>query len=330
MKYPKLLEIQLTGSCNLKCSYCGNSEKFLNDSSANIENIIRAIKELRPERILFTGGEVYLEWEALIKILNELRNQGVSYQYTLSSNLTIVTTEGLDLLIDTYGFDTFHSSFNDLNDEMSYAVRKNTPRGRLNLINNLKHLCQRGVNVRVETMLIAGTIEYLKEINELLFAIGVKNHKLEFLIPVGQTQDEIIIDYKTVLDKVLEFYKSKENDSKIIPCCFPIPPCEHPHKLFNLNEPDIEFNKCVDGIESCYLMSSGKLLPCFIFPEEAVNPAGKTYLEQWQEGSAFAWFRTGHEICKNCEVSSYNVNALHGICSNGCSSYNYIRTDSFA
>ncbi len=281
MSYPKLLEVQLTGACNLGCLYCGNSEEFLHDSSADFDNVMAAILELSPERILFTGGEVYLEWKLLIKILETLKKTGKNYKFTLSSNLTMISTRELDLLIDYYCFDTFHSSFNDLDDEMSMKIRRNTKQGRENLIRNITHLCERQVDMKIETMLITGTIERLKEINSLLFSLGVRKHRLEFLIPVGQTRKEIIIDYEYALDKILELYKAKENTSCIIPSCIPIAPCNYSHELFNIRAVDLEFNKCVDGLESCYLMSNGKLLPCFIFPDDQIEDSNNSYSECW-------------------------------------------------
>lgn len=323
---PKLLEIQLTGSCNLKCIYCGNSEEYTHGTHASKDRILRAISELQPEKILFTGGEAFLNWKLLIEILDCLEIG--KYHYILSSNLTLIDENEIDLLIDKYEFKTFHTSFNDLNDEMTYNVRGGSPEDRRKLINNIKHICARKIEIKVETILIPYTIEYLKEINELLYSLGVIEHKLECLICVGQASNDLLIDSLTILDKVLELYENKSNPSVLILTCFPMSPCLVGHKLFDIDKPDLRFNKCIDGIESCYLLANGKLLPCFLYPDENVEYMDTSYLEQWKNGNAFVGFREQHEKCTTCDYSQNNTEASRKVCNNGCRVLNYINSKS--
>ncbi len=321
-----LLEVQLTGSCNLKCSYCGNSEKYLNRSHADVATVIKAITELKPSTILFTGGEVYLEWELLIELLDMLKDS--KYNYILSSNLSLIGTDELDLLIDKYGFSTFHSSFNDLTEEMSWSVRKASAAERLRLIENLKHLCSRGVNVKVETMLIKDTINSLKEINAFLYELGVKNHKLEFLIPMGQAKAYIQVDYYHALDKILQLWESKENDSILIPCCCPVTPCMAPHPIFDISSDDLVFNKCIDGEESCYLLSNGTLLPCFIFPDSEIGCRDYNYYQIWTKEDNFVGMRKRPEKCDRCDYF-YDEKNKKACCSTGCKVLNYVVNNEF-
>lgn len=324
---PKLLEVQLTGSCNLKCLYCGNSEEYIHNSNASKDTILKAISELQPEKILFTGGEVYLNWKLLIEILDCLELG--KYQYILSSNLTLINEKEIDILINKYGFKTFHTSFNDLNDEMTYKIRGGTPEDRRKLINNIKHICSRKMAIKVETMLIPDTIEYLKEINALLFSLGVIEHKLECLICVGQASKDLLIESQTILDKVLELYLNKNNQSVLILTCFPMSPCIMDHKLFYINKPDFIFNKCIDGIETCYLLANGTLLPCFLFPDKNITSTETSYLDQWENGKDFVGIRENNKKCTICDFFQNNTDASRKICNNGCSVLNYIKTNSY-
>lgn len=320
--YPTLLEVQLTGECNLKCSYCGNSEEYLTDSCASCDTVLRAVEELKPKSILFTGGEVYLEWELLLEILCILKKKN-SYNYILSSNLTLINQKKLDCLIDNFGFSVFHSSFNDLTPEMTYSIRKGSPIERENLISNLRHLCERGMTVKVETMLIRDTVEKLYEINEFLYQLGVKYHKLEFLIPLGQAQRSKAIDYYYALDKILDLWKRKKNDSILVPCCCPVTPCMNDHPIFDVQSDDLIFNKCIDGTESCYLLSNGTLLPCFLFPDNQIGSQCTSYYEQWLYDKNFVGMRLPPSECTKCDYS-YIDDDSKNVCSSGCKVYNYV------
>lgn len=259
-----------------------NSEKYTSNSVASITRIIKAINELNPETILFTGGEVSLEWDMLISILDILRGKG--FKYILSSNLTILSKEKLSKLIDEYEFDRFHSSFNDLTLEMSKSVRKATSINRATLIDNIKYLCDRDMDLRIETIITEKTVTHLSDINHFLCKLGVKKHKLEFLIPLGQAVDLSTIDYHVAFDAALKVYEGKDKNMKLILCCCPCTPCMLEHDIFKIKADDFEFNHCIDGTSSCYLLANGRLLPCFIFPDNLIKKESESYADQWLNG----------------------------------------------
>lgn len=318
----ELLEVQLTGSCNLSCEYCGNSAKYTRDSVANVSKIIKAINELNPETILFTGGEVSLEWDMLINILDILKGRG--FKYILSSNLTILNAEKLGKLIDEYGFDRFHSSFNDLTIEMSKSVRKATNMNRLALIENIKYLCDRHMDIRIETIITEKTLAHLCEINKFLFELGVKKHKLEFLIPLGQAVGLQTINYHVALDAAIKVYEAKDKNMKLIICCCPCTPCMIEHEIFKIKADDLEFNHCIDGTCSCYLLADGRLLPCFIFPDDLIKNKYESYMDQWLYGEEFAGMRKHNKECVDCDFYYENQNATSKLCSSGCKVFNYV------
>lgn len=327
---PKILEIQLTPSCNFKCVYCGNSPDLVNGENLKKEYAIKAIEELNPETILFTGGEVYYAWNTLIEILDELKHK--DFKYILSSNLSLISTNELKLLIDEYGFNTFHSSFNDLTESMTKDIRGVHSNLRARIIENIKYLTSRNVIVKIETMLIPHNIEHLSEINEFLSDLGVKYHKLEYLIPVGYADDDLLLSPEYITDKVYEFYTNKKNDTIIELTCFCISPCmEFTKKLFDIHQKDLVFNKCIDGRESCYLLSDGTLVPCFLFPEKEsdINVKTNDLLYEWENNRIFKGFRQGNEECNDCEHYYHNdIDALK-VCNNGCATYNYIKNRNF-
>ena len=214
---------------------------------------------------------------------------------------------------------------------MSEKVRRVTPRGRRNLMRNLQHISERGKKLKIETMMLPQTIGCLKEINDLLFSLGVRHHKLEFLVPVGQADKELTLPVETILNAIYDFYQAKTNDCLIEISCFYASPCETGHQLFDLEAKDFIFNKCVDGRESCYLLANGTLVPCFLFPDKEIRANVNTdnLLTVWNSHPAFTGMRMNNDQCKAC--GSFQHNEISGTkkCNNGCAVWNYVATGSF-
>lgn len=327
---PKILEIQLTPACNMQCIYCGNSPDLLHGESLSTALALKAIEELNPETILFTGGEVYYAWDVLLEILDTVKHRG--FNYILSSNLSLISTDELALLIDTYGFRTFHSSFNDLTEHMTGNIRKVNLKARARIIENIKYLASRGVTLKIETMLISPNTDHLTEINTLLYQLGVKYHKLEYLIPVGHANEALLLPPEVITEKILDFYHRKQNDTVIELTCFCLSPCMgFAEQLFAIDAPDFVFNKCIDGRETCYLLANGTLVPCFLFPENEspINVKTHDLLDAWENHEIFAGFRQGNDDCNQCDHYQHNPNSSHPVCNNGCATLNYIKSRSF-
>lgn len=327
---PKLLEIQLTGRCNLSCVYCGNSPQYTNSETIQLNMALKAINELDPQAILFTGGEVYLGWNTLLKILDALDDN--RFQYILSSNLSLIKAEEIDLLIDKYKFKTFHTSFNDLDQAMTEKVRGGTAVQRNRIMDNIQHITSRNMTLKVETILLPDTIHYLYEINALLYSLGVRHHKLEFLIPVGHADSHLPMSTEVILNNIYDFIIRKQNDSLIEITCLHAAPCFHKHKIFDLNRDDVIFHKCVDGKETAYLLANGTMLPCFLFPDKEcqINVNTHNLLTEWNSHPIFKGMRSINKDCSECEFFHHNAHKGKKVCNNGCNVWNYINTRSFA
>lgn len=330
---PELLEIQLTHKCNLRCIYCGNNPDLISLPDLEIDIALKAISELKPKKILFTGGEVYLAFQTLITILNRL--ELASHEFILSSNLTSIPISDLELLIEKYHFRTFHSSFNDADVVMSHDIRGATAEERNHLSTNLKYLTQKKCNVKVETILLPQTIHKLVEINRCLHDLGVKHHKIEFLLPIGAADSDMLCTYGEIEDAILNLYHKKNNDSIIEMTCFYLTPCsQKTNKLFELSEKNKDFiyNECIDGHKTCYLLASGQLLPCFLFPENVYDTNVKSYnsYDIWTNHELFRNFRLDNDDCMQCEYYMRRDKGKTRKCNNGCTVLNYINSGQFA
>lgn len=296
------LEIQLTPRCNLKCIYCGNDQKLVHNNNIKISDALKAINDLKPKTILFTGGEVYLAWDLLIEILEKTKN--INYEKIFSSNLTLIPIKHLKKLINEYGFKTFHSSFNDLDSLMTKEIRKGNNNTRERLIKNLKFLSTQDVSLKVETIIMKNTIKKLKEINNFLFSIGVLHHKIEFLLPVGNANSQLMADKEDIVSAIKDLYYSKNKNSIIEITCYPFLACDMNNKdIFEIEAEDFIYNQCIDARSSCYLLANGKLLPCFLFPEEDSNiyVSKNNLMFEFEHNNIFKNLRKEDSKCLECK-----------------------------
>lgn len=319
------LEIQLTPKCNLRCIYCGNDQKFIHGNNIKVDYALKAINDFKPKTVLFTGGEVYLAWNILIEILEKTKH--LNYEKILSSNLTLISIQHLKKLIVDYDFKIFHSSFNDLDVLMTKVVRKGNESSRKNLIKNLKFLSTQNISLKVETIIMKDTVSKLKEINDFLFSIGVLHHKLEFLLPIGNATTELMASKYEIISAIKNLYKSKNKNSIIEITCYPYLACDEDSKeIFKIEAEDFIFNKCIDVRSSCYLLANGKLLPCFLFPEEDSNihVTSNTLMYEFEHNAVFNTLRKVDEKCLKCD--KYYNNNLPGYkkCNHGCIVLDYL------
>jgi MoaA/NifB/PqqE/SkfB family radical SAM enzyme len=326
-----LLEIQLTSDCNLSCIYCGNSPKLRSSSTSwlPLEIIKKAILTLKPKKVLFTGGEVTLAWERLLEALEFTKKLGL--ETILSSNLTLIDQQDIDLLIDKYNVHTFHTSFNDLDLTMTDIIRGGDLKDREKLMNNIEYITkERKKNLKVETMLLKETIQHLPNIHTFLHNLGVRHHKIEFLIPTGYANWDMMLPFTDLVDAILKTYETKKKGCILeLTCCYLTPCNKEASKLYAIDDPEFIFHKCVDGKESAYLLANGDFLPCFIFPNHLIdaNIYQHDLLDIWNNNEVFRIARSNNnEECKSCEFF-YKHNAKTN-CNNGCWAFLYMEKQS--
>ncbi|WP_053955707.1 radical SAM protein [Inediibacterium massiliense] len=327
-----LLEIQLTSDCNLSCIYCGNSPKLRSDHKnwLPLEVIQETILKLKPKKVLFTGGEVILAWERLLEALEFVKDLDI--EIIISSNLTLLNYEDIDLLIDQYNVHTFHTSFNDYDLQMTNRVRGGDLTNREKLMDNIRYITQkRKKKLKVETILLKDTISDLPNIHKLLYDLGVKHHKIEFLIPTGYASWDMMLPYNKLVDTVLKTYKEKQKGCILeLTCCYLTPCIEEASKLYEIDDPEFIFHKCIDGKESAYLLANGDFVPCFLLPNHLMNTNVYTndVLDVWNNNKVFRAVRDeANQECTACDFFHKNNSKTN--CNNGCWALMYMETKSF-
>src|SRR6056297_3621756 len=104
LKSPLNVQIETTENCNHKCFYCYNhwrkddfSKKnmSLKDSEIIAEKII---KEINPFFVVLTGGEPLMNFDTTFNLMKKFSKANINY--TLNSNIILLTEEKLDKIIE--------------------------------------------------------------------------------------------------------------------------------------------------------------------------------------------------------------------------------------
>lgn len=101
---PKVLKIQLGLSCNYSCSYCSQANQIgdatlskLSDVDAFLANLGSWI-EGAPERIELWGGEPFVYWAKLKRLIPALADRFPSARFLIITNGSLLDREKLDLI----------------------------------------------------------------------------------------------------------------------------------------------------------------------------------------------------------------------------------------
>ena len=101
---PKVLKIQLGLSCNYSCSYCSQAHQIgdatlskLTDVEAFLENLDSWL-EGAPERIELWGGEPFVYWAKLKRLIPALAERFPAARYLIITNGSLLDREKLDLI----------------------------------------------------------------------------------------------------------------------------------------------------------------------------------------------------------------------------------------
>lgn len=93
---PPTLYIQLTDECNLHCAYCYNNKRVPMKTNQDIGDIINAIDEVNPGKVIFTGGEPLLCSKMISDIIRYYElGMNRHWKAVISSNLAMKLTDSM-------------------------------------------------------------------------------------------------------------------------------------------------------------------------------------------------------------------------------------------
>lgn len=222
---PTFFIIDLTKSCNLRCSYCfrhlSNEEPTISEDELDkvCDYIISYCKKYKQERISIQpwGGEPLIAFQKIKRLQDRFSEAGINPHITVESNGTLITSEIAKELLDRNiqigisidGIPKVHNSQRKfLSGEDSFSKVYNG-------IENLKENGHRD-NIGTITVITKNSIDYIEDIldyfsKELKLSSIKLNLVRESCTTYGEElalePDEIVSFTKRLVKKVVELHK---------------------------------------------------------------------------------------------------------------------------
>ncbi|MNW37105.1 Cyclic pyranopterin monophosphate synthase [compost metagenome] len=178
------LEIGVTSNCNFRCDYCCAYER--NDgNSINAKEIITLLEQLPSlKRVRLSGGEVTLKYDDCLEVVKYCASRGILTQ--LNFNGSLLNEKRIHQLVQG-GLTTIHISFNFVTDEGFSNYYHIHPTVYHKIRENITTFAETGVNTVLETLLFNETEQRLNEINDHVYAMGVRTHEIQNGIAMNHT-----------------------------------------------------------------------------------------------------------------------------------------------
>jgi radical SAM protein with 4Fe4S-binding SPASM domain len=292
----KVLELQLTSACQYNCAYCGNPEDVL-PQRADAELLSRLIREVRPERISFTGGEPTLAWDLLIELLDIAAGVGSATQ--LNTNCRALTEERVRELED-HGLGVLHASLSTLDPELFARVRRtDDAQGVGHILRMIEYACERGhMRVIVEAMLMRGLLDGLEDVYRFARKAGADEFELQAIVPTSEGMWDTVPDDDDLVRAVDSLVAHGSPELPITLCCLHLPDCRG-YERWTTSE-GVERYPCGCGRDTVYVEVDGTVLPCSFFHQKLGN--AREGLEAiWRDASLLRRLRVERPAaCEAC------------------------------
>lgn len=274
----ELVQIEITGCCNMHCKHCRASAQPKKMISINqMEKIIDFIKKVKNDnfKLTFSGGEPFLN-PNLYKYLKMVKENGLR-EIVITTNASLLDDKMLKKLDDLkLDFLCIQVSLDSINPEEHDKFRGYS--GAFEKCCEVLEKIQFYDNIN-SSIRMTITPKTIKEINKMVdFALEkkVKILGIGSVIPFGRASDCNLslnsVEKKKFINKILKLNKMYKGKLEIV--------TEDPLKFLNMYEAnelttDLNdngvFGGCTAGISSLNINSDGVVTPCSMMSEEVMN-----------------------------------------------------------
>lgn len=257
--------IKVSNSCNLRCSYCFESDKLKNNIFSDYKGLYSFILNKLPMNknltIKFTGGEPLLKYENIknaVKQLSKIRRyKDIKLSFGISTNGYF--PDELNYLIDRKLLDPEYCkiSWDGLN---STSVR--IPKSNYNedILSSIRKIHNKNVLIRIA--IVKENIDRLSESIEWLFKNGFISCEYYYIFNYPYYSDNLFrIKIYNEFKKIYELQKKYFGISRIEN----IYTCIMANKFNRFNNINILCSNIGNGI---YIDGNGDIYPCQFFSED--------------------------------------------------------------
>jgi len=97
--------IRLAGCVEPLCDFCDSKYSWATGKTMSVDKIVGRVKKYKPELVVITGGEPYLQSQELRELVNELMSLGLRVQIETSGKLPIFKIRGLVVVMSPKWYD---------------------------------------------------------------------------------------------------------------------------------------------------------------------------------------------------------------------------------
>jgi len=311
----KHVDIELTRECNLKCIHCSSgSDANGNELSliATME-LLKEAKSLGLESVGLTGGEPFLRFEKLTKLVDFCRNE-MHLPVHVHSNGTRISPSrarwlkqlAVDITVSLYG-----------SEPRTHDGITNRPGSMISALHGLRNLIATDAKLTVFVVAMRSNFSEIPSLIKLVSEEGAKDVRILMPSPTGRALDrfaELELTAEELLRLRRELVELQRKGDVHLRAGF----CTR-HAL-----PDLEIlrghDRCYAAENRVHVDAFGNVYPCTassgrrIFSAGNIQVSGCALTEIWRFSPLFQFFRAYHsnpaQRCQTCR--------RFGVCMSGC------------
>lgn len=328
LRVPKLVVLNLTTDCNMRCEYCyasaGEHQSYMKfDTAIKTIEQLRKINNYNKVKVLFHGGEPLLCYDVIVKIIEHYKTVGLQddLDYYIQTNCILLDEKkiiyfknnNVKISISIDGCDKSSNKCRILaNGENSIEYIKKA----INIMN--KH------NIKINALAVLNKNNYLKvgEIIDFFVKNNIKDFSFNYFIKGGRgnknsylalSNEEVFLATKIIINKIQEYYKKGIllNEKNVYYLIKTIKTKEKKYMCAN--------TPCGAGLNIFGITPNGNIFPCDDLSSQEQFKLGninENKLEDILSSNVVSYFancRYEHiKECSNCDLNKY--------CGAGCCS----------
>lgn len=312
---PRLVALELTGSCNLHCKHCRASAAQRRDpeelTTMEVKGVIDDIASFSSPIIILTGGEPLLR-EDVYEIARHATDRGL--RVVLGTNGTLINDEVAGRLVDA-GVKRVSISI-----DCAYAEEHDEFRGVAGAyeeaLRGIEACKKAGLEFQVNTTVTRRNLQELGKIHSKTKELGAAAHHIFLLVPTGRgkaIEDEEIPpeDYERVLNWM---YDVRNEGLHMKATCAPHFVRVAHQRAKEAGEDraskhgmDARMGGCMGGTGFAFISRRGEVNPCGYLPLKAGNIRGKSFREIWESAKLFLDLRNRAALQGKCGACEYKT-----------------------
>ncbi len=308
---PNLIQIEVTGNCNIRCRHCYNGCSKENHRYAIMDitcakRVIEQCVKYGIADIVLTGGEPFLNYRVvkyLVKVAHDC-----NIRVSINSNLTLITNEILDDLFEfrVRGILASIMSFSsETHDKIAQTVGAHA-----RTVDGIKLCLQRGFTVATNTVVSTINFPELVETFKFLHKLGVR--EMSAASAECPSADLDFSELQLTREQIVSLCKDIIYTSKLlkkeIKVSMPLPHCIIPE----IGDDALFFAKknCGAGVTMAVIDPAGNVRACPSFHENFGSIVDSELSDIWKKMNSWRCYSRVSVKCQSCKI--------FGHCFGGC------------